>query len=361
MAANSVGGFICTSVALSSPTLDLSRTGLAELPQELYNARHVECLYLEGNKLTSIPDDFFQHLPNLQWLDLRNNRLTQLPSSIGTLRLMKALLLEGNLISSLPPELGQLTGLTGLNLSGNPLTVPPQSVVEQGTKAVLQYLRSLLCPQVSESSISPNCQSPVKRKDIHFSSPVSGNCLPTCQQHQGLLAFPTLQPVQLRPLESQAKTQLSSNRTPQLPEKTRRVRKAQQKRKPDSQASTVAGLVRPKHLDKLRTKKTAKEKSEIADEIQKVKDRESLKEWRDEARCLQRQHTLTKLTGNNIKPMNVLFKSDTPSHRLDLSDLSCCCVTEYYAWIMHTHTHTGNNSSTDSHAKTVYFHCEKWI
>jgi hypothetical protein len=87
MAANSVGGFICTSVALSSPTLDLSRTGLAELPQELYNARHVECLYLEGNKLTSIPDDFFQHLPNLQWLDLRNNRLTQLPSSIGTLRL----------------------------------------------------------------------------------------------------------------------------------------------------------------------------------------------------------------------------------------------------------------------------------
>jgi Leucine-rich repeat (LRR) protein len=49
---------------------------------------------------------------------------------------MKALLLEGNLISSLPPELGQLTGLTGLNLSGNPLTVPPQSVVEQGTKVL---------------------------------------------------------------------------------------------------------------------------------------------------------------------------------------------------------------------------------
>eukprot|EP00118_Oscarella_pearsei_P014438 m.123574 g.123574 ORF g.123574 m.123574 type:complete len:120 (+) comp37823_c0_seq31:326-685(+) len=85
-AAECVSSLICTSVVLSSPTLDLSSKCLTELPEELYTARHVECLYLEGNKLAAIPHELFENLPNLRWLDLRNNKISQLPSSIGSLR-----------------------------------------------------------------------------------------------------------------------------------------------------------------------------------------------------------------------------------------------------------------------------------
>ena len=94
--------------------------------------------------------------------------------------------------------------------------------------------------------------------------------------------------MQLRPIESQPRTQLSSNSSHQLQprEQTKRARKVQQMRKPavssdrdteqtDIRTSAAAGLVGPKQMtraqDKLRTKKTAKEKAEIADEVQKMK------------------------------------------------------------------------------------------
>eukprot|EP00118_Oscarella_pearsei_P014434 m.123520 g.123520 ORF g.123520 m.123520 type:complete len:99 (+) comp37823_c0_seq12:326-622(+) len=44
-AAECVSSLICTSVVLSSPTLDLSSKCLTELPEELYTARHVEDLF----------------------------------------------------------------------------------------------------------------------------------------------------------------------------------------------------------------------------------------------------------------------------------------------------------------------------
>jgi Leucine-rich repeat (LRR) protein len=37
-------------------------------------------LYLNHNKLQTLPSDFFKQFFNLQWLDLRNNCLTELPS-----------------------------------------------------------------------------------------------------------------------------------------------------------------------------------------------------------------------------------------------------------------------------------------
>ena len=45
-----------------------------------------QCLYLEGNKLTALPDSLFTSCPNLRWLDLRNNKLVSIPSSIEKLR-----------------------------------------------------------------------------------------------------------------------------------------------------------------------------------------------------------------------------------------------------------------------------------
>nr|WP_242053573.1 COR domain-containing protein [Nostoc sp. FACHB-888] len=54
------------------------------------------------------------------------------------------LYLNDNQLSSLPPEISQLSSLTTLYLSNNPLTSPPPEIVEQGTQAVLTYLRERL-------------------------------------------------------------------------------------------------------------------------------------------------------------------------------------------------------------------------
>ncbi|XP_055502625.1 leucine-rich repeat-containing protein 27-like [Leucoraja erinacea] len=86
--------------------MDLSGRGLVQLPEHVLQMPWLKNLYLEGNALSELSEDFFHRLPNLIWLDLRNNKLTSLPLSIGDHRCLKTLLLEGNPIRKLPVELG---------------------------------------------------------------------------------------------------------------------------------------------------------------------------------------------------------------------------------------------------------------
>ena len=44
-------------------------------------------------------------------------------------------------LSVLPPEISQLSNLLLLSVRGNPLIFPPQDIVEQGSDAILDYLR----------------------------------------------------------------------------------------------------------------------------------------------------------------------------------------------------------------------------
>ncbi|XP_067908781.1 leucine-rich repeat-containing protein 27-like isoform X2 [Heterodontus francisci] len=85
--------------------VDLSGRGLEQLPEHIFHIPGLQNLYLEGNAITVLSEDFFHQLPNLIWLDLRNNKLTSLPLSIGDHRYLKTLLLEGNPIRKLPVEL----------------------------------------------------------------------------------------------------------------------------------------------------------------------------------------------------------------------------------------------------------------
>ena len=98
--------------------LDLSGLGLRVLPNALIQLTELQSLNLSNNRLTSLPNSFGR-LTQLQWLDLHNNMLT-----------------------ALPHLLGRLTQLQTLDLSNNELESPPPDVVEQGTEAILAYLRS---------------------------------------------------------------------------------------------------------------------------------------------------------------------------------------------------------------------------
>lgn len=63
-------------------------------------------LFLEGNNLKMLSEEFFPAMRKLKWLDIRNNKLTTLPTSIVNHPSMEVLLLQNNKIEKLPVEIG---------------------------------------------------------------------------------------------------------------------------------------------------------------------------------------------------------------------------------------------------------------
>jgi internalin A len=127
-------------------TLDLYGNELTGIPLEIGQLTNLQGLYLHGNQLTGLPPEIGQ-LTNLQYLTLYDNQLTGLPPEIGQLTNLQYLTLYDNQLRHLPTELGNLISLTCadtcyLELANNPLISPPPAVVEQGTAAVLAYLRN---------------------------------------------------------------------------------------------------------------------------------------------------------------------------------------------------------------------------
>ena len=61
------------------------------------NLKSLKYLYLNNNKLTSIPDSISK-MKSLKYLYLSNNNLTSIPDSISNLKSLKTLYLENNSI-----------------------------------------------------------------------------------------------------------------------------------------------------------------------------------------------------------------------------------------------------------------------
>ncbi|KAJ2939301.1 hypothetical protein O0L34_g13397 [Tuta absoluta] len=129
--------------------LDLSSKGLEAVPD--LNNLSVVVLYLQDNKLTILPDDFFPSLPFLAYLDLRDNCLKEIPTTIKNHQTLTHLLLQNNCLTALPDELGTLS-LKILQVSGNPIMYPPEEIVNAGQAKILSFLHDKYVERVLEDS-----------------------------------------------------------------------------------------------------------------------------------------------------------------------------------------------------------------
>lgn len=122
----------------------LHNNQLTAVPAELSKLDNLEEFHLHYNQIGSVPPEFGQ-LRKLTALHLRSNQLTNVPAELAQLTNLMYLRLDNNQLASVPPELGKLKGLKELRLEGNKgLMSPPPQVIDQGTEAVLVYLREKL-------------------------------------------------------------------------------------------------------------------------------------------------------------------------------------------------------------------------
>ncbi|MCP4351838.1 MAG: GTPase [Desulfobacterales bacterium] len=123
--------------------LYLSSNQLRELPGEIARLSNLTLLDLSSNMLLELPGEI-ENLSNLTRLYLSSNKLRNLPAQIAQLSNLTLLDLSSNRIKELPKEIGHLSSLTLLDLRGNPVVFPPERIINQGTKAVINYFEALL-------------------------------------------------------------------------------------------------------------------------------------------------------------------------------------------------------------------------
>lgn len=122
-------------------SLDFGGQGLRALSNGLFHYVFLDKLYLNHNKLKSLPSSIGQ-LKNLTHLDVSSNELTEIPEEIGMLTNLKKLLLFDNNLQTLPYEMGYLYQLDTLGIEGNPLTdVLKSRIMQEGTKSLVKYLK----------------------------------------------------------------------------------------------------------------------------------------------------------------------------------------------------------------------------
>ncbi|XP_014227683.1 leucine-rich repeat protein 1 [Trichogramma pretiosum] len=111
--------------------LDLSENQLSSLPKELGDLPNLRELNLSKNQLGKFPITKWSWLKgtkimtNLCLLNLSGNQLTVIPDSIGKLGSLVTLHLDNNCIRALPQAVGKLHRLRILNLSKNQLSILP--------------------------------------------------------------------------------------------------------------------------------------------------------------------------------------------------------------------------------------------
>lgn len=159
-------------------SLGLTENQIETLPVSISKLTRLNYLELQGNRLQSIPDSFgelknlkvlwlgelqdksygnpighipecIRHLKKLELLGASDCSLNSLPDWLGELRSLETLQVSANQLTDLPVSLRQIPNLKMLDLSDNPLNPDLAAAYEQGTEAVLEYLRAKAEDQIT--------------------------------------------------------------------------------------------------------------------------------------------------------------------------------------------------------------------
>lgn len=81
-------------------------------------------------------------LTHLHTLELRSNNLHSMPPELFVLKLLVKVDLSGNKLQTIPSSYCEWENITTFDLSGNPIVSIPNSVLHDGAKAVIKFLKS---------------------------------------------------------------------------------------------------------------------------------------------------------------------------------------------------------------------------
>ncbi|KAG7381860.1 hypothetical protein PHYPSEUDO_005516 [Phytophthora pseudosyringae] len=160
------------SIFFSLKELDLRNNVLTDLPQNLQHLETMDTLLLSFNRIRALDGFPWSSMRLLSVLSIADNRL----ESCGTVYQvpkLTSLSLENNELRQIPAELAMCENLRALYLAGNPQRGIRAHTLNNGTEAVLTYLRNRLPPDGLPPTIGKGPQNPAKCTDTSTSSPLS--------------------------------------------------------------------------------------------------------------------------------------------------------------------------------------------
>jgi Leucine-rich repeat (LRR) protein len=150
---------IQNTISTNKTFLNLRGLQLTSLPENMFESlSNLQLLDISYNNLTSLPEKIFDPLINLEYLYIRHNNLTTLPENIfASLTKLKVLHIFSNRLSSLPENIFvSLTSLEQLLLMYNELTNLPENIF-----ASLTYLKELYLYNNELTSLPENIFAPL--------------------------------------------------------------------------------------------------------------------------------------------------------------------------------------------------------
>ncbi len=109
--------------------LNLSKSGITILPEEIGELLDLTILDLRENQLEELPESL-ANLTKLKRLHLRKNAFSEFPMVVLNLSLLEHLCLSENQLSKIPDEINYLKKLVDFHLADNSLNALPESILE---------------------------------------------------------------------------------------------------------------------------------------------------------------------------------------------------------------------------------------
>lgn len=109
--------------------LDLSHNSITTLPDQLFSPlTELQVLYAGSNQIVSLPRAMTVCAATLTRIALPHNNLNEIPAWIGELSALTFIAVDHNRIATLPPSIGALAAMDTLNVSHNELAALPEEL-----------------------------------------------------------------------------------------------------------------------------------------------------------------------------------------------------------------------------------------